>query len=81
MADPHSLEILCRVNGEVFQHSNTGRLIFDIPTLVEFISRTSTLLPGDVISTGTPHRVGVFQDPPVFLRPGDVVEVEIEGLG
>jgi 2,4-diketo-3-deoxy-L-fuconate hydrolase len=81
VADPHSLEILCRVNGEVFQHSNTGRLIFDIPTLVEFISRTSTLLPGDVISTGTPHRVGVFQDPPVFLRPGDVVEVEIEGLG
>jgi len=81
VADPHRLEILCRVNGEVLQHSNTDQLIFDIPTLVEFISRTSTLLPGDVICTGTPHGVGVFRDPQVFLKPGDVVEVEIEGLG
>ena len=81
VADPHRLEIFCRVNGEVRQHSNTDQLIFNIPSLIEFLSRTSTLLPGDVILTGTPHGVGVFRDPPVFLKSGDVVEVEIEGLG
>ena len=81
IADPQNLGITCRLNGETMQDSNTYEMIFDIPTLIEFITRTCTLLPGDVISTGTPHGVGVFRDPPVFLQPGDVVEVEIEGLG
>jgi 2-keto-4-pentenoate hydratase/2-oxohepta-3-ene-1,7-dioic acid hydratase in catechol pathway len=79
--DPHCLAIRSRVNGEVRQESNTRELIFDVPHLVAFISRTATLLPGDIISTGTPGGVGVYRDPPVFLAPGDVVEVEVEGLG
>ncbi|MDH7485528.1 MAG: fumarylacetoacetate hydrolase family protein [Anaerolineae bacterium] len=81
VGDPHKLAIRCQLNGVVMQDSNTDQLIFDIPMLVEFISRTCTLLPGDVICTGTPHGVGVFRDPPVFLKPGDLVEVEIERIG
>jgi acylpyruvate hydrolase len=79
--DPNSLGIRCRVNGETVQDSNTAEMIFKIPFLIEFISKTCTLLPGDVISTGTPAGVGVFRDPQVFLRSGDLVEVEIEGIG
>lgn len=79
--DPQELDIRCRVNGELRQDSNTREMIFQIPFLLSFISKTSTLLPGDVISTGTPAGVGVFRDPKVFLRPGDVVEAEIEKLG
>jgi acylpyruvate hydrolase len=79
--DPHTLGIRCRVNGQTLQDSNTGEMIFSIPTLIAFITQAITLLPGDIISTGTPHGVGVFRDPKVFLRPGDVVEVEIDGLG
>jgi 2-keto-4-pentenoate hydratase/2-oxohepta-3-ene-1,7-dioic acid hydratase in catechol pathway len=81
VGDPHRLHIRCRVNGELRQDSNTDQLIFKVPELIAFISRTSSLMPGDVIITGTPHGVGVFMDPPVFLKPGDVVEVEIEKLG
>jgi 2-keto-4-pentenoate hydratase/2-oxohepta-3-ene-1,7-dioic acid hydratase in catechol pathway len=79
--DPQQLDIRCRVNGELRQDSNTREMIFQIPFLISFISKTCTLLPGDVISTGTPDGVGVFRDPKVFLKPGDVVEVEIEKLG
>ncbi len=79
--DPQELDIRCRVNGELRQDSNTREMIFQIPFLISFISKTSTLLPGDVISTGTPAGVGVFRNPKVFLKPGDVVEVEIETLG
>lgn len=79
--DPNSLGIRCRVNGETLQDSNTAEMIFKVPFLIEFISKTCTLLPGDVISTGTPAGVGVFRDPRVFLRSGDLVEVEIEGIG
>jgi len=79
--DPHNLAIKCRVNGETLQASNTYELIFKIPYLISFISRTCTLLPGDIISTGTPNGVGVFMDPPRFLKSGDVMEVEIEGIG
>ena len=81
VGDPHGLAVRCRLNGEVMQDSSTDQLIFDIPTLIEFISRTCTLLPGDVICTGTPDGVGVFRHPQVFLKPGDEVEIEIEGLG
>ena len=79
--DGANLRVTCRVNGELRQDSNTADLIFDIPTLIETISRSVTLSPGDVIATGTPVGVGIGFDPPRFLRDGDVVEVEIEGLG
>lgn len=79
--NPNALDIKCRVNGETLQDSNTSEMIFQIPDLIEFISKTCTLLPGDVISTGTPAGVGVFRDPPIFLQMGDEIEVEIEGIG
>lgn len=79
--DPHDLKIQLRVNGEVRQSSTTRNLIFNCYELVAFISDTITLEPGDVIFTGTPAGVGVFRKPPVFLKDGDVVEVEIEKLG
>lgn len=75
------LRITCRWNDVVMQSSDTGQLIFTPHVLVNYISRHMTLLPGDIIATGTPGGVGVFRDPPVFLKPGDVVEVAIEGLG
>jgi 2-keto-4-pentenoate hydratase/2-oxohepta-3-ene-1,7-dioic acid hydratase in catechol pathway len=81
MGDPHNLAIRCQLNGELMQDSNTSQLIFKIPQLLEFITSTSTLNPGDIICTGTPNGVGFFRAPPVFLKPGDVIEVEIEGLG
>ena len=79
--DPHALYIRMRVNGNTVQNSNTSNLIFRIPKLIEFISEAITLEPGDIIATGTPDGVGVFRKPPVFLKPGDVMEVDIEGLG
>lgn len=79
--DPADLRITCRVNGETRQDSSTADLIFDVPTLIETISRSVTLSPGDVIATGTPEGVGIGFDPPRFLRDGDVVEVEIAGIG
>jgi len=79
--DPHSLFIRARVNGVTLQDSNTSKLIFPIPVLMEFISASITLEPGDIIATGTPEGVGAFRVPPLFLKAGDVVEVEIEKLG
>lgn len=79
--DPHSLGIFARVNGITLQDSNTSKMIFRIPELIEFISAGITLEPGDIIATGTPEGVGVFRKPPVFLKPGDVVEIEIQSLG
>ena len=79
--DPHSLRIRFRLNGDTMQDSNTNQLIFKIPELVEYLSRSITLEPGDVIATGTPPGVGFARKPPVFLKDGDVCEVEIEGLG
>lgn len=81
ITDPHSLDIELVVNGEVRQHSNTGDLIFKIPQLIEFISQDLTLKPGDIISTGTPSGVGVYMNPPVFLKDGDQVEITIERIG
>jgi len=63
------------------QHSNTDQLIFPVDELISYASRHMTLMPGDIISTGTPGGVGVFRDPKVFLKPGDLVEIEIEGIG
>jgi 2-keto-4-pentenoate hydratase/2-oxohepta-3-ene-1,7-dioic acid hydratase in catechol pathway len=79
--DPHDLRVVQRVNGNVLQDGNTRDLIFDIPTLVAFASAVMTLVPGDLILTGTPPGVGYFRDPRIALRPGDIVEVEVEGLG
>ena len=78
--DPHNLDIKLRLNGEIMQESNTSDLRFRIPKIVSMLSTVMTLETGDVISTGTPPGVGYKKDPPVFLRPGDVCEVEIEGL-
>ena len=79
--DPHNLKIQFRLNGETLQDSNTKELIFKIPELIAFLSESITLEPGDVIATGTPPGVGFARKPPVFLKDGDVAQVEIEGLG
>jgi len=79
--DPHALAIRARVNGVTMQDSHTSKMIFGVPELIEFTSASITLEPGDIIATGTPEGVGAFRKPPVFLKPGDVVEVEIEKLG
>lgn len=78
---PVQVQVQCRVNGETRQHANTSMLIFDIPTILSDLSRGFTLLPGDIISTGTPAGVGAGFDPPRFLQNGDVVECEIEPIG
>jgi 2-keto-4-pentenoate hydratase/2-oxohepta-3-ene-1,7-dioic acid hydratase in catechol pathway len=79
--DPHKLSIKLILNGQTMQDSNTDQLIFGVPQLIEFLSQTITLEPGDVIATGTPSGVGFARKPPVFLRPGDVMEVNIERVG
>ena len=81
IADPHALSIKCLVNGQAMQNSSTRELIFKIPYLIAYLSRGITLNPGDVITTGTPDGVGAFRKPPIFLKNGDVVTVEVEGLG
>jgi len=81
ITDVQALKIEGRLNGEVMQTSNTGKMIFKVAYLVSYLSQGLTLEPGDVIATGTPEGVGVFRDPPVLLKAGDVYEVEIEGLG
>lgn len=79
--DPHTLTITSSLNGQEMQRSNTKQLIFSIPTLIETISSVMTLEPDDIISTGTPGGVGVFREPPVFMKPGDVIEVTVEKIG
>jgi 2-keto-4-pentenoate hydratase/2-oxohepta-3-ene-1,7-dioic acid hydratase in catechol pathway len=78
--DPHKLSIKLQLNDQTMQDSNTDQLIFGVPQLIEFLSETITLEPGDVIATGTPAGVGFARKPPVFLKPGDVMQVEIEKL-
>lgn len=79
--DPHKLWIKLVLNGQTMQDSNTDQLIFGVPALIEFITQSITLEPGDVIATGTPPGVGFARKPPVFLKPGDQMEVLIEGMG
>lgn len=79
--DPHNLKISFKLNDIVMQNSNTSNLIFKIPFLISHFSRTITLQPGDLFSTGTPGGVGVFRNPPLFLKSGDRMEVTIEGIG
>lgn len=79
--DPHNLNLLLRVNGELRQNGNTDDFIFNIPYVISDLSKGMTLFPGDIIMTGTPSGVGIGMNPPVFLKHGDVIESEIEGLG
>ena len=79
--DSSHLKIQSRLNGKVMQEATTGDLIFSIPEIVSYLSKQMTLLPGTIIMTGTPEGVGFAKNPPVFLREGDIVEIEIEGIG
>jgi 2-keto-4-pentenoate hydratase/2-oxohepta-3-ene-1,7-dioic acid hydratase in catechol pathway len=79
--DPHTLRLWLKVNGETKQDGTTANLIFKIPFLVSYVSQFMTLLPGDVISTGTPAGVGLGFKPPQFLKAGDTIELGIDGLG
>ncbi len=76
-----NLKLTARVNGKIMQDGNSADMIFDIPTIIAFISQDITLWPGDIISTGTPSGVGIFRDPPVLLKAGDVVECRVENVG
>jgi len=75
------LRIVTRLNGQIMQDSSTGDMIFDVATLISTLSEAMTLEPGDVIATGTPSGVGYARKPPVYMRPGDICEIEIEGIG
>jgi 2-keto-4-pentenoate hydratase/2-oxohepta-3-ene-1,7-dioic acid hydratase in catechol pathway len=79
--DPHRLAIRLRLNGETMQNSNTSQMIFSVGRTLVYLSQVFTLQPGDLIFTGTPPGVGFARKPPVYLKPGDMAEVEIEGLG
>jgi 5-carboxymethyl-2-hydroxymuconate isomerase len=79
--DPQEMAVRTRLNGTTMQDSSTREMVFSVAELIAFITEGITLEPGDVVLTGTPHGVGVFRDPPVFLQPGDVVEVEVGDLG
>jgi 2-keto-4-pentenoate hydratase/2-oxohepta-3-ene-1,7-dioic acid hydratase in catechol pathway len=79
--NPNALGIRTFLNGQTMQDWNTEDMIFDVPSLIEFLSGSTTLLPGTVILTGTPHGVGAARKPPVFLQPGDTVTIEIDGIG
>jgi 2-keto-4-pentenoate hydratase/2-oxohepta-3-ene-1,7-dioic acid hydratase in catechol pathway len=79
--DPQDLRVIARLNGTVMQDASTAQMIFPVARLIEFISTYITLEPGDVIATGTPAGVGVGRKPPIFMQPGDVIEVEVVGLG
>ena len=79
--DPHVLDIKTRLNGEVMQSANTDQLIFRVPELIAYISSFTALSPGDIITTGTPQGIGAKRQPPLWLKPGDVVEVALEGVG
>jgi 2-keto-4-pentenoate hydratase/2-oxohepta-3-ene-1,7-dioic acid hydratase in catechol pathway len=79
--DPAALQLTTRLNGDIVQNESTGELIFGIPELIEYLSTWTELLPGDVIATGTPGGVGAGRTPPLWMKPGDTVEVEISGVG
>lgn len=79
--NPNALKIKTILNGEAMQDWTTEDMIFDVPTLIEFLSGSTTLLPGTVIMTGTPHGVGAARKPPVFLKSGDTITIEIENIG
>src|SRR5258706_948859 len=79
--DPQNLELTCWLNGERMQHANTSDMLFPVAVLIEYLSQFMTLEPGDVIATGTPAGIGAFRKPPVWLRPGDSMRLEVSGIG
>jgi 2-keto-4-pentenoate hydratase/2-oxohepta-3-ene-1,7-dioic acid hydratase in catechol pathway len=79
--DPHQLRLWLKLNGKTMQDGNTSNFIFNIPFVIAYTSRFITLLPGDIISTGTPAGVGLGMKPNLYLKPGDVIELGIDGLG
>ena len=81
IGDVNHLRLTAKVDGNIMQDGNTRDMIFDVSTIIEDISEDITLIPGDIISTGTPAGVGIFRDPPVLLKPGNVVECYIENIG
>ncbi|HEU4903885.1 MAG TPA: fumarylacetoacetate hydrolase family protein, partial [Flavisolibacter sp.] len=81
VSDVDNLRLWLKVNGDMMQDGTTANLIFKLPFLISYVSRFMTLLPGDVVSTGTPAGVGLGMNPQVYLKAGDVVELGIEGLG
>ncbi|MFT4032775.1 MAG: fumarylacetoacetate hydrolase family protein [Siphonobacter sp.] len=81
LEDVDNLPMWLKVNGKTFQTSTTAQMIFKVPQIISYLSQFMTLLPGDIISTGTPHGVGLGFNPPIYLKPGDIVELGIEGLG
>jgi 2-keto-4-pentenoate hydratase/2-oxohepta-3-ene-1,7-dioic acid hydratase in catechol pathway len=81
LTDPHSLQIRTSLNGQVMQQSNTSEMLFRLPKLISFLSMSFTLLPGDIIMTGTPHGVGCFREPPLYMKDGDEIVVEIDKIG
>ena len=81
LPDPQNLTLITRVNGQVVQHTNTGDMVFTVAQAIAFLSHLMTLEPGDIIATGTPSGVGFTRTPPLFLKGGDVTEVEIGGIG
>jgi 2-keto-4-pentenoate hydratase/2-oxohepta-3-ene-1,7-dioic acid hydratase in catechol pathway len=81
ISDPQNLNIATRINGQTLQQSNTRNMIFSVAETIAYISQLMTLEPGDIIATGTPEGVGFKRNPPIFLHNGDIVEVEIEGIG
>ena len=81
IADPQKLDLVTRLNGQVVQQSSTSDMIFTVAEIIAHLTRAMTLEPGDIIATGTPSGVGFKRDPPLFLKGGDVVEVEISSIG
>ena len=81
LVDPQNLRLTCVLNGQVMQDANTSDMIFPVTELISFLSTGTTLLPGTVILTGTPSGVGYTRKPPVFLMPGDTVDMTVEGIG
>jgi 5-carboxymethyl-2-hydroxymuconate isomerase len=81
VTDPQSLKIRAILNGETLQDSTTANMVFGVAEIIEYVTQTITLEPGDLIATGTPAGVGAFRDPKVFMKPGDEITIEIEGLG
>jgi 2-keto-4-pentenoate hydratase/2-oxohepta-3-ene-1,7-dioic acid hydratase in catechol pathway len=81
IADPQRLDIRSFINDNPMQHGNTADMLFPVGLLIEYLSRFMTLEPGDVIATGTPAGIGAFRDPPLWLKPGDRVRIEVEGVG
>lgn len=81
VSDIHNLDLTCTLNGEIMQQGNTSRMIFPVDELIAYLSEDTTLLPGTVILTGTPSGVGFTRNPPVFLKPGDIIEMTVEKVG